>query len=98
MPGAACVGDNHSCPMVNPGSGNPHTGGPIMPAGVPTVIIGGKPAAVVGTQCTCAGPPDSIITGSATVKFGGQPAARMGDTTAHGGSITAGSATVIIGG
>ncbi len=69
-----------------------------MPAGVPTVMIGGKPAAVVGTMCTCAGPPDSIAKGSASVMFGGQPAARMGDTTAHGGSITGGSASVIIGG
>ena len=97
MPGAACVGDNHICPLINP-NGSPHTGGPVMPPGAPTVIIGGKPAAVVGTLCTCAGPPDSITVGSATVKFGGQPAARMGDSTAHGGTIAAGSATVIIGG
>lgn len=98
MPGAACVGDNHSCPLVNPGSGNPHVGGPIMPAGVPSVIIGGKPAAVVGTQCTCSGPPDSIIKGSSSVFFGGQAAARMGDSTAHGGTITQGSANVFLGG
>ena len=97
MPGAACVGDNHTCPLTNP-NGNPHTGGPIMPAGAPTVIIGGKQAAVVGTMCACAGPPDSITKGSATVKFGGQPAARMGDSTAHGGTIAMGSTTVIIGG
>lgn len=97
MPGAACVGDNHTCPMLNPG-GSPHTGGPIMPPGVMTVLIGGKSAAVVGTMCTCAGPPDSITKGSATVMIGGQPAARMGDSTAHGGTIAMGSATVMIGG
>jgi uncharacterized Zn-binding protein involved in type VI secretion len=36
--------------------------------------------------------------GSATVLIGGAPAARMGDTTAHGGSIIIGCPTVIIGG
>mgnify|MGYP001795962697 CR=1 FL=1 len=88
----------HTCPMVNPGSGTPHVGGPVMPAGVPTVLIEGMPAATVGSLCTCAGPPDSIVIGSATVMIGGQPAARMGDTTAHGGQIVAGAASVLIGG
>src|SRR5690349_3945275 len=97
MPMAARVGDNHTCPLANPG-GSPHTGGPIMPPGVPTVLIGGKPAAAVGTSCTCSGPPDSIVKGSLTVLIGGKGAARMGDKTAHGGSITAGCSTVIIGG
>jgi len=32
------------------------------------------------------------------VLIGGQPAARMGDTTAHGGTIAAGCPTVLIGG
>jgi uncharacterized Zn-binding protein involved in type VI secretion len=36
--------------------------------------------------------------GSATVLIGGMPAARMGDITAHGGSIIIGCPTVIIGG
>lgn len=97
MPAAARIGDNHTCPMANP-NGSPHTGGPIMPPGDATVLIGGMPAAVLGDKCTCAGPPDSIIKGSATVKIGGKPAARQGDTTAHGGSITAGCTSVIIGG
>jgi uncharacterized Zn-binding protein involved in type VI secretion len=44
------------------------------------------------------GPPDSIMKGSATVLIGGKPAARMGDTCAHGGSIVLGCPTVIIGG
>ncbi len=97
MPAAARVGDNHSCPLTNPGSGNPHTGGPIMPPGTVTVMIGGQPAATVGDMCTCAGPPDTIAKGSLTVTIGGKPAARMGDKTAHGGSITAGCQTVEIG-
>lgn len=96
MPLAARIGDMHTCPMLNPG-GAPHVGGPIMPAGVPTVLIAGQPAATLGSMCTCSGPPDSIIQGSATVMIGGQPAARMGDSTAHGGTIVQGAPTVSIG-
>jgi|SRR5690606_33907386 len=97
MPGAARITDFHTCPMVNPG-GVPHVGGPIMPPGCGTVMIGGIPAATVGDMCTCSGPPDSIIMGSGTVMIGGKPAARMGDSTAHGGSIVGGLPTVNIGG
>jgi uncharacterized Zn-binding protein involved in type VI secretion len=97
MPPAARVSDNHVCPMLNP-NGSPHTGGPILPPGEPTVLIGGSPAATVGNMCTCAGPPDSIAMGSTTVMIGGSPAARVGDTTAHGGSIVVGCFTVLIGG
>ncbi len=93
---AARVGDMHVCPMVN--GTVPHVGGPVMPAGCPTVLIGGMPAARVGDMLVCTGPPDSIIKGSATVMIGGMPAARMGDTTAHGGTIIVGCPTVLIGG
>jgi uncharacterized Zn-binding protein involved in type VI secretion len=75
----------------------PHVGGPILAAGIPTVFLAGMPAAVVGTTCSCAGPPDTIVRGSATVFIGGKPAARMGDATMHGGVITAGAPTVLIG-
>ncbi|MGV3609525.1 MAG: PAAR domain-containing protein [Fluviicola sp.] len=92
---AARVTDMHVCPMV---TGNvPHVGGPILPAGEPTVLIGGMPAARMGDMATCTGPPDTITTGSATVLIGGKPAARMTDSTAHGGTIVAGLATVLIG-
>ncbi len=47
---------------------------------------------------TCVGPPDTIAQGSVTVLIGGQPAARMGDMTAHGGVIVVGCPTVLIGG
>ena len=86
----------HVCPLVN--GTVPHVGGPVMPAGCPTVVIAGLPAARMGDLCICTGPPDSIIKGSATVLIGGMPAARMGDNTAHGGSIVAGCPTVLIGG
>lgn len=93
---AARVTDMHVCPMVN--GAVPHVGGPVLPAGCPTVLIAGLPAARVGDLCLCTGPPDSIIKGSATVLIGGMPAARMGDSTAHGGVIVAGCPTVLIGG
>jgi uncharacterized Zn-binding protein involved in type VI secretion len=85
----------HVCPMVT--GTVPHVGGPVMPPGEPTVLIGGMPAARVGDLATCTGPPDSIVMGSATVFIGGMPAARLGDSTAHGGSIILGEFTVIIG-
>ena len=96
MPAAARLTDNHSCPLSNP-DGSPHTGGPITHPGAANVLIGGKPAAVIGDFCTCAGPPDAINTASFSVKFGGKFAARKGDTTVHGGSITSGLESVIIG-
>ncbi|MBW6534113.1 MAG: PAAR domain-containing protein [Mariniphaga sp.] len=89
----------HTCPMQTPGTPPiPHVGGPILGPGVPNVLIGNLPAAVVGDMATCVGPPDSIVKGSATVMIGGKPAARMGDTTAHGGSIVLGCVNVLIGG
>ena len=93
---AARLTDMHVCPMVT--GTVPHVGGPILGPGVPNVLISGIPAAVVGDMCTCTGPPDSIVLGSTTVTIGGKPAARMGDTTAHGGSIVLGAFTVLIGG
>lgn len=99
MPNAARLTDMHTCPMQTPGLPPvPHVGGPIIGLGVPTVLIGKLPAAVMGDMATCVGPPDTIIKGSTTVMIGGKPAARMGDTTAHGGSIIMGCPTVIIGG
>jgi uncharacterized Zn-binding protein involved in type VI secretion len=99
MPPAARISDMHVCPMVTPGLPPiPHVGGAIIGPGVPTVLIGKMPAAVMGDMCTCVGPPDSIVKGSATVLIGGKPAARMADTCAHGGTIVLGCVNVIIGG
>ncbi|MBD2701061.1 PAAR domain-containing protein [Spirosoma sp. BT702] len=96
---AARLTDMHVCPMQTPAVVPiPHVGGPITGPGMPTVLIGGIPAAVMGDMCVCVGPPDVIVKGSATVMIGGKPAARLGDTTAHGGSIVAGFPTVMIGG
>jgi uncharacterized Zn-binding protein involved in type VI secretion len=85
----------HACPMVT--GVVPHVGGPILPAGCPTVLIGNLPAARATDMATCTGPPDTLLPGSATVLIGNLPAARMGDSTAHGGTIVGGCPTVLIG-
>ncbi|WP_062055725.1 PAAR domain-containing protein [Aquimarina longa] len=96
MPGpATTVGSMHLCPMCT--GTVPHVGGPVIGPGVPTVLIGNKPAATIGDLCTCVGPPDTIATGVSSVLIGGKPASTLGDTTAHGGSITEGNPTVLIG-
>lgn len=92
MPAAACVGDpsNH--------------GGIITGPGVPTVMIGGKPAAVMGDMHACALPPPGHVPtvspfpmGSATVMIGGKPALRVGDSCLCGASALLGNPLVQIG-
>lgn len=96
---AARASDMHVCPMVTPGVPPiPHVGGPILPPGCPTVLIGELPAARMSDMALCVGPPDVIAKGSATVLIGELPAARMGDLTAHGGTIVLGCPEVLIGG
>src|SRR3954468_1965373 len=99
MPPAARLTDMHVCPMVTPGLPPiPHVGGPIIGPCVPPVLIGKLPAAILGDNAVCVGPPDSIVKGSATGMICSKPAVRMGDTCAHGGTITLGFPTVMIGG
>lgn len=95
MPPAARVTDMHTCPMTT--GPVPHVGGPILPPGVPTVLIGMLPAATVTNMATCVGPPDMIVMGSMGVFINFLPAARMGDQTAHGGVIVLGEPTVLVG-
>ena len=85
----------HVCPMVTVLV--PHVGGPVMPPGCPTVLIGSMPAARVGDMCVCVGPPDVIAMGSFTVLIGKMPAAHMGSLTAHGGTVILGLPTVLVG-
>jgi uncharacterized Zn-binding protein involved in type VI secretion len=91
---AARVNDMHVCPMVTVLV--PHVGGPVLPPGGMTVLIGGMPAARVGDMAVCVGPPDVIVLGSFATLIGGMPAARIGDMTAHGGTLVQGSFTVLI--
>jgi len=84
-------------------------GGAIV-VGVPTVLIGGMPAARVGDMHVCpmlnpgTPPPPHVggpvAMGSPTVLIGGAPAARMGDMATCAGppdTIAAGCPTVLIG-
>jgi uncharacterized Zn-binding protein involved in type VI secretion len=105
MPAAAKL--HHFCPLSNtvPTTPVPHinAGQQITPARPVTVLIDNHPAVVVGDICICvpdpaAAPINKVTSGSATVKIDGQPAARMGDPTTHGGQIDQGSSTVMIGG
>jgi uncharacterized Zn-binding protein involved in type VI secretion len=92
MPFAARVGD----PTGHPGV--------IAGPGVPTVLIGGMPAAVVGDNHICsmppvAGPhpPSPIALGSFTVLAGGKPMARVGDIAGCGAPIVMGCPLVEVG-
>ncbi|MEV7427475.1 MULTISPECIES: PAAR domain-containing protein [unclassified Streptomyces] len=93
MSAAARVGD----PTGHPGT--------VGPQGVETVLIGGRPAAAVGTPHQCAVPPPAVHPpsaiagpGSATVLIGGSPAARVGDRAGCGSPVVSGCPTVLIGG
>ncbi len=90
MPAAARVGDT----TVH--------GGSVVGPGVPTVLIGGMPAAVLGDMHACPIPPPSHIpaspftAGSATVLISGRPALRAGDAAACGATVAVGAPTVVI--
>lgn len=76
-------------------------GGAVVGPGVPTVLVGGMPAAVLGDLHACpiqpGHPPSTPFTaGSATVLIGGRPALRAGDPAACGASVAAGLPTVVI--
>ena len=79
--------------------------------GVPTVLVGGRPASVMGdmynVHCAMLGMTlechvGSVVMGSGTVFIGGRPAARIGDQIAGGLCVSKimgpGVPTVIIGG
>lgn len=93
---ASRISDQHTCPIVEPKP--PHVGGPIITPSAPNVLIGGLPAAGVGSTAICNGPSDSVVLGSFTVLVGGRPQARIADSTAHGGIIVVGCPTVLVGG
>ena len=97
MPPAARVTDFHQCNMPTP---TPHVGGPVLPPASPTVVTGFLPQARATDKCTCAGPPDFIVTGSGSVLIDGLNAARKTDRTMHqpAGTVMMGFASVDIGG
>jgi len=93
QPGAK-ITSAHVCPMVT--GMVPHVGGPVT-QGSPDVMTGGQPAARVGDQATCTGPPDFICVGASMVLINGRMAARLTSNTVHGGLIVMGDPMVLIG-
>ncbi len=92
MPAAARMGDIST------------HGGTIVGPGVPTVLIGGMPAAVALDNHVCALPPTGhqptvspFPMGSTTVLIGGKPALRTSDTCLCGAAAAVGAPTVQIG-
>jgi uncharacterized Zn-binding protein involved in type VI secretion len=90
-------------PAVRVGDPTVH-GGVVTGPGVPTVLIGGQPAAVAGDMHTCPIPPNTghltvspFPSGSSKVLIGGRPALRVGDSAICGASAPAGFPTVIVG-
>jgi uncharacterized Zn-binding protein involved in type VI secretion len=64
------------------------TGDPITGPGIPNVLIGGLPAAVIGdivSGTVCVG---AISVGSPTVLISGRPAARLGSTVTGVNAVT----------
>lgn len=92
---ASILSSMHICPMST--GPIPHVGGPISISSAPTVLINNKPAATIGSQIACIGPPDTVINGSTSVLICGKPAVYIGCKTAHGGTIISGSPNVLIG-
>jgi uncharacterized Zn-binding protein involved in type VI secretion len=92
MPPAARVGD----PTAHPGV----VSGP----GMPSVLIGGQPASVLGDVHACGfpgvvpHPPTPIAKGSAMVLIGGRPATRMTDLAGCAAPVVFGVPIVEIGG
>jgi uncharacterized Zn-binding protein involved in type VI secretion len=90
MSAAARAGDPTSHPGVVSGPG------------VLSVVIEGKPAAVVSTPHACGfptgHPPTAMAVGSSSVLITGKPAVRAGDSALCGAQVTLGALTVEIGG
>jgi uncharacterized Zn-binding protein involved in type VI secretion len=103
MPPAARLGDPTS------DGGTIGTPPPAAALAVSTVLIGGKPAAVVGSLHVCPvhvelGPANVVLptpgasTATGPVLIGGVPAAKMRDRTVCGATIVLGAPNVLIGG
>lgn len=78
-------------------------GGILTGPGIPTVLVGGLPAAVAGDLHVCPLPPPGhaptvspFPMGSASVQVGGRPALRVGDVCLCGASAAVGLPTVLI--
>ena len=92
------VTDMHVCPMVTPGVPPiPHVGGPILPPCAVTVLVGAAAGRACDRHVRVRRSAGCHRLGSFTVLIMNLPAARIGDMTAHGGSIVMGMPTVLTG-
>lgn len=82
-------------------------GGTVTGPGVASVLVEGRPAAVVGDGHACPVPPVGShppgpftppTAGSPTVRIGGRPALRSGDAAICGATVRIAAITVEIGG
>ncbi len=89
---AARIGDIHACVLLGHGIG-------AIVEGDASVLIEGMPAARTGDAGICLGGiiATKLGSGSATVLIGKRRAARLGDTTCHGGVVASSNHTVLIG-
>jgi uncharacterized Zn-binding protein involved in type VI secretion len=78
-------------------------GGTIVGPGMPTVMIGGMPAAVAGDMHVCSLPPNAhqptaspFPSGSPTVTVSGVPLLRTTDTCVCGAMAAVGAPTVMV--
>ena len=86
----------HNCPLFDPDNKSHNVAGQrIIPLGQSKVFIEGQLAIVAFDTCVCP-TPNMVTGGSGKVFFQNKPAARQGDSTAHGGSIIQGSLKVFI--
>ncbi|MFI9611280.1 PAAR domain-containing protein [Streptomyces sp. NPDC052023] len=104
MPAAARTGDPTSH------GGRVTTAPPTAARSVATVLIGGRPAAVVGSLVVCPIPPHAALGPANVIKpdpgalakgqvlIGGLPAARQRDQSACGAMVVTGAMNVLIGG
>ena len=87
MPYAARITDAQACPVHGP---------PPVSTGSTTVFVGYMPAGRVTDNIACV-PPDLITKGASNVVINNRHAARITDPTGHGGMISQGCLTVVIG-
>lgn len=73
------------------------TGDAITGPGVPTVLIAGQPASVMGDLVNGAACVGSIVMGSPTVLIGGRPAARLTSQVAGVNPITGIPVSTVVG-
>lgn len=91
----ATKGCHHECPAYD--GDTAHIGGPAL-AGSPNVFACQNPCCRLGDALQCnSSSPDYINSGSHTVFINGKPVARRGDSNVHGGVLSEGKETILVG-